>query len=146
MEKVLFICKSNVGRSQMAEALFNSMAKGKAIAISAGVDPGAYEGKKIADIEIAKNTVVASMKDVGIDVSNCVSKKITKVMIDESNIVVSMVKKEQLPEFARGSKKVTYWDIPNPKEKTYEFHVKVRSLIEQKVRELLDKLNKKTTV
>ena len=34
--KVLFICKANVGRSQMAEAIFDSLAKGKAISKNAG--------------------------------------------------------------------------------------------------------------
>ncbi|MCL5101750.1 MAG: hypothetical protein M1544_00105 [Candidatus Marsarchaeota archaeon] len=38
--KVLFVCKANVGRSQMAEAIFNKLAKGMAVATSAGVDPG----------------------------------------------------------------------------------------------------------
>ena len=48
--KVLFICKANVGRSQMAEAIFNNFTMGKASAISAGVDPGSYEGKMIEEV------------------------------------------------------------------------------------------------
>ena len=47
---MLFICKFNVGRSQMAEAIFDSLANGKATANSAGVDHGSYEGKRIAAV------------------------------------------------------------------------------------------------
>ena len=36
MKKILFVCVHNAGRSQMAEAFFNRMAKGKAEGFSAG--------------------------------------------------------------------------------------------------------------
>ena len=36
MKTILFVCVHNSGRSQMAEAFFNSLAEGKAKAISAG--------------------------------------------------------------------------------------------------------------
>ena len=39
MKAVLFVCVHNSGRSQMAEAFFNQLAQGKAIALSAGTDP-----------------------------------------------------------------------------------------------------------
>jgi hypothetical protein len=39
MKTALFVCVHNSGRSQMAEAFFNRMAKGKARAISAGSQP-----------------------------------------------------------------------------------------------------------
>ena len=37
---VVFVCVHNSGRSQMAEAFINQMAKGKALALSAGTQPG----------------------------------------------------------------------------------------------------------
>jgi len=39
MIKVLFVCIENSCRSQMAEAWFNMLAKGRAIASSAGTKP-----------------------------------------------------------------------------------------------------------
>jgi hypothetical protein len=36
MNNVLFVCVHNAGRSQMAEAFYNRLAKGKGNAISAG--------------------------------------------------------------------------------------------------------------
>ena len=40
MKTVVFVCVHNSGRSQMAEAFFNQIAEGKAIALSAGTQPG----------------------------------------------------------------------------------------------------------
>ncbi|MBM3150312.1 MAG: arsenate reductase ArsC, partial [Chloroflexi bacterium] len=36
---MLFICVGNAGRSQMAEAFFNHLARGKVQATSAGTNP-----------------------------------------------------------------------------------------------------------
>lgn len=35
-QKILFVCVHNSGRSQMAEAFFNHIAQGRAVAYSAG--------------------------------------------------------------------------------------------------------------
>lgn len=67
MKKVLFICVHNSGRSQMAEAFFNEMAKGKAIAISAGTEPGTG----------VNPTVVEAMGEVDIDISHNMPKLLT---------------------------------------------------------------------
>lgn len=39
MKKVLFVCVENACRSQIAEAFFNKLANGKAIATNAGTKP-----------------------------------------------------------------------------------------------------------
>jgi len=39
MKKVLFVCVENARRSQIAEAFFNKLAKGQAVAVSAGAKP-----------------------------------------------------------------------------------------------------------
>ena len=136
--KVLFICKANVGRSQMAEAIFDSLANGKATASSAGVDPGSYEGKRID--EIGPN-VTACMKDIGLDVSNKVSKKITKNMVNNADIVVSMVSRDVLPSYLQSTAKLILWDIKDPKLMDYAGHVEIRDQIYEKVKKLVKELN-----
>lgn len=49
MKKVLFVCVHNSGRSQMAEAFFNQLAKGKTVAMSAGTRPAAHADSSVAD-------------------------------------------------------------------------------------------------
>jgi arsenate reductase len=57
--KILFVCVHNSARSQMAEALLNSMAPDRFIAESAGLTPGKLNP-----------FAVDAMKEVGLDISN----------------------------------------------------------------------------
>jgi arsenate reductase (thioredoxin) len=57
-DKVLFVCVHNSARSQMAEALLNSMAGDRFEAESAGLEPG-----------ILNPLAVEVMKEIGIDIS-----------------------------------------------------------------------------
>ena len=138
MIKVLFICKGNVGRSQMAEAIFNSLASNRAIATSAGVDPGSYEGKRISE---AGPNVTACMKDIGLNVSDKVSKKLTKDMCNSADVIVSMVNKDMLPSYLQSSAKLVLWDITDPKSMDYAGHVAIRDRIYKKVKRLVKELN-----
>lgn len=134
---VLFVCKGNVGRSQMAEAIFNSLADGRATASSAGANPGENEGKKIADLG---PIVVSCMKDINLNVSDNMSKAITKNMFDKADIVVSLVNKSELPEYVQKSGKVIFWDIENPKGMDYEDTARIRNMIYKNVAELVEKI------
>ncbi len=80
MKAVLFICVHNSGRSQMAEAFFNRLAKGKAVAISAGTEPAAGTDRG----------VVAAMGEIGIDISRQMPKPLTPEMIQQADRVISM--------------------------------------------------------
>ncbi|MBI4767964.1 MAG: arsenate reductase ArsC [Deltaproteobacteria bacterium] len=57
-DKVLFVCIHNSARSQMAEALLNSMAGDRFQAESAGLEPG-----------VLNPLAVEVMKEIGLDIS-----------------------------------------------------------------------------
>ena len=80
LPNVLFVCIHNSGRSQMAEAFFNRLAKGKAQAFSAGTDPA----------EAVEPTVVLAMREVGIDISGNKPKALTFEMVEQADMVVTM--------------------------------------------------------
>ena len=80
MKKVLFICVQNAGRSQMAEALFNALAVGRAVGMSAGTRPA----------ERVHPEVVEAMKEVGIDMSANKPKMLTPEMVSEADKVITM--------------------------------------------------------
>ena len=68
MKTVLFACVHNAGRSQMAAALFNSLADPtKAHAVSAGTNPGPSVHPE----------VVAVMNELGMDLSVAPTTKLT---------------------------------------------------------------------
>ncbi len=80
MLRVLFICTHNAGRSQVAEAFFNQMAKGKANAFSAGTEPS----------EKVNPVVVETMREVGIDISRQKPKLLTLDMLEQADRVITM--------------------------------------------------------
>jgi arsenate reductase len=80
MKTVLFVCVHNSGRSQMAEAFFNSLAGGQARAISAGTRPA----------DRVNGTVAAAMKEIGLDISGHRPKALTFEMMEKADRVVTM--------------------------------------------------------
>jgi protein-tyrosine-phosphatase len=64
----------------MAEAFFNQLAQGKALALSAGTQPA----------DQVNPTVVEAMREVGIDISNNKPKILTLEMIEKADKMVTM--------------------------------------------------------
>ena len=128
--QILFVCVENAGRSQMAEAFFREYAPKHFQAFSAGTNPGS----KI------NPTVSEAMKEIGIDMSKNVPKILSTKMIDSSFKTVNMgcMDKESCP--ALFLKDVLDWGIEDPKGKPLEQVRKIRDEIENKVKELVEKL------
>lgn len=83
MAEILFICKANVGRSQMAQGFYNSLSTG---AISAGLKDYGYT--------YATPEVAEIMQEVGIDISNQKVTLVTQELIDSSKRVVLLCSEE----------------------------------------------------
>jgi arsenate reductase (thioredoxin) len=98
---VLFVCLRNAGRSQMAAALFNRAASGRAIADSAGIMPALRVGP----------IVVEAMREVGIDVSTARPKALTAALQEEAALAVTMGCGDACPLVQAP---VLEWDLPNP--------------------------------
>src|SRR4030066_649906 len=80
MKTILFVCVHNAGRSQMAEAFFNQMAKGKVKGFSAGTQPA----------DKVNPVVVEAMREVGIDISHQKPKLLTPEMLENVDRVITM--------------------------------------------------------
>ncbi len=135
--EVLFVCRGNVGRSQMAEAFFNSrISKHKAISAgtnSLNLEGGiSYAGDKIGDIS---SNIVRCMKDEGIDISTQISKQLCKYTTNSVDLVVWITDRESVPDYLK-NKKMIYWDVEDAAGTSYEHHCFVRD----KIKTLVDKL------
>ena len=128
MKTILFICVHNSGRSQMAEAFFNRMAKGKAKAISAGSQPA----------DKVNPTVVKAMREVGIDISRNKPKLLTLEMMEGISLAVTMGCENACPYTTAETRD---WDLEDPKDKSLEEVRKIRDEIKSKVQELLQESN-----
>lgn len=85
--KVLFVCTGNTCRSPMAEGILRDLAKNKSLNIeveSAGV--AALDGSPVS------NNSIEAMKNIGIDIENYTSNMLTKYMVEESDLVLTMAK------------------------------------------------------
>ena len=129
MRTVLFVCVSNSGRSQMAEAFFNHFAKGKAKALSAGTEPAST----------VDPTVIKVMKEVGIDISGNKPKPLTPEMIDRANLVITMGCGAEAACPASWAE-THDWGLEDPKEKPIEKVREIRDEIRARVIELLKEM------
>ena len=141
--KILFVCKGNIARSQMADIIFNKLSK-RHYAISAGTVVGSHEGQKIDDMDdLSDQYVIDCMKEIGLDVSEKTRKQLTKDMVEKADKIIVMAEIETIPNYLKNSKKTIFWNIENPKGKSLEEHRLVRDRIKTKVEELIKELNKK---
>ena len=122
MDKVVFACVHNAGRSQMAAAYFNALADGaKARAISAGTDPGPRVHPEVA----------AAMKEVGLDLGNAAPQRLTPELAAGSRHLVTMGCGDQCP-YVPGAK-VRDWPIEDPKGKPSERVRQIRDDVRRRV-------------
>jgi arsenate reductase (thioredoxin) len=98
---VLFVCRQNAGRSQMAAALFERAAAGRAVALSAGTTPA----------DRVHPAVVEAMREVGIDLSGARPQLLTDDLQRRADRAVTMGCGDACP-LVRAP--VTAWDLPDP--------------------------------
>jgi arsenate reductase len=119
---VLFVCKHNTGRSQMAEAYLRQLAGDSVEVASAGTiaaerpDPG----------------VVAIMAEDGVDISAARPKLLDVAMVRRADTIITMgCDVEGVPRIDAD------WGLPDPKGQSPERLREVRDLVKQKVADLL---------
>ena len=125
--RVLFVCVQNAGRSQMAAALFNLHAAGRAVADSAGTRPA----------ERVHPEVVAVMREVGIDLESVKPRLMTRELAAGASRVVTMGCGDECPVV---SAPVVDWGLPDPAGLPLPAVRAVRDEIDARVRGLLKDL------
>ena len=104
MQKVIFACVHNAGRSQMAAAFFNQIADPtKAEGISAGTEPGSRVHPE----------VLAVMNEIGIDLSAAQPQKLTQELANDADLLVTMGCGDKCP-YVPGLRRDD-WPLRDPK-------------------------------
>jgi arsenate reductase (thioredoxin) len=125
---VLFVCTANGGRSVMAERLLLRDSKGRVAARSAGSEPGAA----------AHEQVIEALREVGIDASDHVPRKLDDEAIAWADVVVATCD-DACPVIP--GKKYIAWNLPDPKNEPIERVREIRDDIEGRVTELVRQLD-----
>lgn len=128
---VLFVCVGNSCRSQMAEGFGNHYGQGKVVAFSAGTMPS---GK-------VHPLAIEAMREVGIDITRQTSKSVQEFDITQFDAVVSLCDArtdELCPATYMGIQE--HWNIPDPIGLPVDEFRRVREMIEQRVKALVERL------
>jgi arsenate reductase len=104
VQRVLFACVHNAGRSQMAAAFFSSMADpDRAEGASAGTQPG----------DRVHPEVVATMREVGIDLTDKRPQRLTEDLARHASLLVTMGCGDECP-YVPGLERDD-WPLRDPK-------------------------------
>ena len=130
MKKILFVCIENSNRSQMAEAFAIINGKDKVEAFSAGSEPSGKINEK----------AIESMKELGYNLSEHFSKSLKDFEGEEFDYLITMGCGDDCPYVK--AKYREDWQVPQPKDMNEDEFRNVRDEIENRVKELLEKIQK----
>ena len=108
-QRVLILCTGNSCRSQMAEALWESLGEGNWVSDSAGSKPSGY----------VHPLAIQAMQELDIDISGNASKSLDQFKDEPFDLVVTVCDnaKESCPVFL-GAKDTLHWPFDDPADAT----------------------------
>jgi arsenate reductase len=128
-KKVLFACRENACRSQMASAFAQSLAGDKLDVSNGGSEPA----------EKINPDMVKVMHEKGIDLGLRSPRSIEEAISNSApELIITMGCGEQCP-LVPGAR-ITDWDLPDPAGKSIEYMRDVRDKIEEKVVNLISEV------
>lgn len=133
MKTVLYVCVHNAGRSQMAEAFTNALAKERGLAVRA-LSAGTVAGKEI------NPAALAVMREAGVSMEGQSPKQLTQAMADSADRVVTMgcgVDADACPARIHLSED---WGLDDPKGQPLEKVRTIRDEIKARVETLLSEM------
>ncbi len=126
MNRVIFACVHNAGRSQMAAAFFNALADPRRVrAVSAGTDPATRVHPEVVDV----------MREIGIDLSHATPQRLTDELARDATLLVTMGCGEAcpfVPELRRED-----WLLADPKDRPVAEVRAIRDDIRERARQLV---------
>jgi arsenate reductase (thioredoxin) len=130
MKKVMFVCKRNSCRSQMAEGFARTIGDGKIAVTSSGL-----EASKVHP------TAIQVMSESGIDITDQTSKPLSDFNAEDYDAVISLCGcGVNLPEAWVLRSVFEDWQLEDPDGKSIETFHRVRDEIKERVEKLVNSL------
>ncbi|ELS04214.1 arsenate reductase, glutathione/glutaredoxin type [Xenococcus sp. PCC 7305] len=130
MKKVMFVCKRNSCRSQMAEGFARTLGKGKIEVTSSGLEASRVHP-----------TAIAVMSEVGIDLREQTSDPLSNFKAEEYDAVISMCGcGVNLPVEWVTQEVFEDWELEDPDGQAIATFHRVRDEIKEKVANLINQL------
>jgi arsenate reductase (thioredoxin) len=131
MKKIMFVCKKNSRRSQMAEGFARTLAKGQI-----AVDSSGLESSHVDPVTLEV------MSEIGIDLSNQISKPLSNFKPEDYNAVISLCGcGANLPEAWVIRDMFEDWQLDDPEGESIETFRRVRDEVKERVVKLIASLS-----
>lgn len=129
MKRVMFVCKKNSARSQMAEGFAKHLGVGKIEVTSSGLEASQVRPEAIA-----------TMKDAGVDISGQTSKALSEFKPEDFDVVISLCGcGVNLPTEWLTREVFEDWQLDDPAEQP-EIFPRVRDAVRERVVHLIESL------
>ena len=130
MKKVMFVCKKNSSRSQMAEGFAKHIGAGKMEVVSSGLEASSVRPEAIA-----------TMADIGIDITDQTSDALADFKAEDFDAVISLCGcGVNLPKAWVQREYFDDWQLEDPAERP-EIFPDIRDEIKTRVTDLVAKLS-----
>jgi arsenate reductase (thioredoxin) len=127
MKRVMFVCKKNSARSQMAEGFARHLGAGKIEVTSSGLEASTVRPEAIA-----------TMKDAGIDITSQTSKALSEFKAEDFDVVISLCGcGVNLPPEWVTREVFQDWQLDDPAEQP-EIFPRVREEVRDRVTKLIE--------
>ncbi len=131
MKKVMFVCKRNSCRSQMAEGFARTLGAGKIAVTSSGLEASRVHP-----------TAIQVMDEIGIDITNQTSDPLSDFQAEDYDAVISLCGcGVNLPEDWVMQEVFEDWQLDDPDGQPLETFHRVREEIKERVQQLIDTLS-----
>ncbi len=129
MKRVMFVCKKNSARSQMAEGFAKHLGVGKIEVTSSGLEASQVRPE-----------AVATMREAGVDISNQTSKALSEFSPEDFEVVISLCGcGVNLPPAWVTREVFEDWQLDDPAEQP-EIFPRVRDEVRERVVKLIKSL------
>jgi len=131
MKHVMFVCKKNSRRSQMAEGFARTLGNGKISVASSGLEASSVDP-----------TTVQVMSEIGIDISDQTSKPLNNFNPEDYDAVISLCGcGVNLPEEWVLREVFQDWQLDDPEGQTIDTFRRVRDEVKERVATLIQSLS-----
>ncbi|MBD2259462.1 arsenate reductase, glutathione/glutaredoxin type [Pseudanabaena sp. FACHB-2040] len=130
MKRVMFVCRKNSARSQMAEGFAKTLGAGKIAVTSSGLEASQV-----------RSEAIATMREVGIDISDQTSNALSEFSPEDFDAVISLCGcGVNLPPEWVVREVFEDWQLDDPAEQP-EIFPRVRDEVKERVEVLIAKLS-----
>ncbi len=134
MKRVMFVCKKNSARSQMAEGVAKTLGKGTIEVTSSGLEASQVRPEAIA-----------TMNEIGIDITDQHSKALSDFKAEDFDVVISLCGcGVNLPTDWVVREVFEDWQLDDPAEQP-EIFPRVRDEIKERVTQLIESVKEEVT-